>query len=184
MPMVAQTLVDRCVVGEADAWRELHMELHPVVVSFLRRLGVPPSEADDLGQDVFLELFRHLRKFEGRSDIKTWVYRLCVTQAGRLRRASWFARTFPWLPSATRNEEPQPTAGDSLPEDDMRCRIQEALARMKPLHRDVMVLYEFEGLSGEQIAEVLACPVATVWRRLHHARREFTTLVKEREWVT
>lgn len=178
---VVPSLVDRCVVGEADAWRELHRELYPVVATFLRRMGIPRAESDDVCQEVFLQVFRSLKSFEGRADLKTWVYRLCVSQAARWRRHSWLKLPLRWLPGGEVTELHEPVAVATLAEDDLHRRIDEALKRMKSHHRAVLVLFELEGLSGEQIARVLECPVATVWRRLHYARTEFRTLVKERE---
>ena len=179
--MAARTLVDRCVEGEADAWRELHRELYPVVAAFLRRMGVPRAEIDDASQEVFERVFRHLASFEGRADIKTWVYRLCVTQVGRLRRQHWFRDTLQRLRRPAGGEPRELPVLPTLGEVDMEQRIAAALSAMKGLHREVLVLYELEGLPGEEIARILDCPEATVWRRLHYARQEFSALVRGRE---
>jgi RNA polymerase sigma-70 factor (ECF subfamily) len=169
------TLVDRCVAGEAEAWRELHRAYHPVVRTFLRRLGMAPSELDDACQEVFVQMFRSLPSFERRAELKTWIYRLCVTHAGRVRRRRPLRNGLAWLGLA---QAPEPaTAGLTWSEGDVRRRVAEALDAMKPMSREVLVLYELEGLSGEEIAAVLGCPVATVWRRLHYARGEFSAIV-------
>jgi RNA polymerase sigma-70 factor (ECF subfamily) len=173
------TLVDRCVAGEAEAWRELHRSYHPLVRTFLRRLGVAAVELDDTCQEVFVQMFRSLPGFERRAELKTWVYRLCVTHAGRLRRRRAVQKGLAWLRLAP--PPPAPEAGLVWSEGEAGRRVAEALAAMKPLSREVLVLYELEGLSGDEIGRVLGCPVATVWRRLHYARGEFSALVLGQE---
>ena len=80
------SLLGRCVAGDRSAWRELHRSLHPAVVAFLRQMGVGPEDIDDVCQDVFLQVARYLPRFEQRAELKTWVYKICASQAARLRR--------------------------------------------------------------------------------------------------
>lgn len=56
-------------------------------------------------------------------------------------------------------------------------RVQQILDRMRPLHRQVFVLFELEDLEGDEIARILGCPAATIRRRLHYARQEFQALL-------
>jgi RNA polymerase sigma-70 factor, ECF subfamily len=170
----ARSLVDRCVAGEAEAWRELHRTYHPIVRTFLRRLGVLGPEMDDACQEVFVQVLRSLSGFEQRAELKTWLYRLCLTQANRLRRRRVLRDRWGARPATIDGD-----SGQEWSEEDMQRRVAKALGGMKARHREVFVLYELEGLPGEQIARILGCPEPTVWRRLHHARREFEALVTE-----
>ena len=70
-------------------------------------------------------------------------------------------------------------AGPEWSVEEMANRAQQALDRMKPAHRQAFVLFELEGLSGEEVGRVLNCRVSTVWRRLSYARREFESFVEE-----
>jgi RNA polymerase sigma-70 factor (ECF subfamily) len=173
----AISLVDRCVAGEAEAWRELHRTYYPVVRTFLRRLGVHGSEEEDACQEVFVQVLRYLKRFEQRAELKTWLYRLCMTQANVLRRRralrGRLAFFFGVQPPPARDAE----AGLAWSEADMDRQVARALERMKARHREVFVLYELEGLAGEDVARILRCPEPTVWRRLHHARKEFGALI-------
>jgi RNA polymerase sigma-70 factor (ECF subfamily) len=174
----AISLVDRCVAGEAEAWRELHRTYYPVVRTFLRRLGVRGNEEEDASQEVFVQVLRYLKRFEQRAELKTWLYRLCMTQANVLRRRRALRARLSFFFAA----QPAPIAhtedaGLAWSEADMDREVARALAGMKARHREVFVLYELEGLSGEDVARILRCPEPTVWRRLHHARREFGALV-------
>jgi RNA polymerase sigma-70 factor (ECF subfamily) len=163
------TLLERCLAGEHEAWRHLHREYQPVAMAFLVRLGLTRQEAEDACQDVFIQVFRYLSRFEGRAEFKTWFYRLCWSRAERTRRRARLWSTVSRLWGTTQRTEAQL----SLSEGEAERRVAAALSQMKPEYRGAFVLYELEGLSGKEIAEVLGCPVATVWRRLHYARAQF-----------
>jgi RNA polymerase sigma-70 factor, ECF subfamily len=166
-----QTLVARCEVGDRQAWRELHQRYQPIVASFLRHMGVSPDEIEDASQEVFVQVFRYLARFEERADLKTWIYKLCITQAGRLRRRARVAAALDWVLGA---RTPAPTGGGlDWSDAEAHRRLAAALDQMKPIHRHVFVLYELEGLSGEEVAAAAGLPSSTVRRRLHHARQEF-----------
>jgi RNA polymerase sigma-70 factor, ECF subfamily len=172
------TLMNRCIAGDDRAWKELHQDFYPQARSFLRRLGVPPREAEDVCQDVFLQVFRYIGRFEHRADFRTWLYKICVSQAHRFRR-SRTPLLLRWLPRSAAEEERNQALAPSWPEMNMAEQARRALDRMKPLHRPAFVLYELEGFSAAEIALILDCPVATVWRRVHYARREFESWVNE-----
>ncbi len=165
------SLVSRCIEGDETAWRDLHRAYYLVAAAFLRKLGVKDRELADTCQEVFVTLFRHLPTFRGESELKTWLYRLCATEAAKTRR-----RTRVWgsmLSVLHREADSEPAALPEWSQAEAKQRVDQALDRLKPDERLVFVLFEMEGLKGEQIASVVGCPVATVWRRLHYARRAF-----------
>jgi len=169
-------LIARCVVGEDQAWRDLHREYHPVASRFLRRMGVPASELEDVCQEVFVQVIRYLGRFEQRADFRTWLYQLCLSQASRLRRRQHVQKVLDWV--LGRESSAKATHGEPDWSVAMATqRVSQALDQMKPMHRTVLVLYEFEGIEGDEIARILACPPTTVRRRLHYARQEFEALL-------
>lgn len=172
----AEALLGRCVSGEGRAWRDLHRTYYPVTAAFLRKLGVREAELEDACQDVFVRLYRYLPTFRGGAELKTWLYRLCATEAGRVRRKRRVSETLAWLMRQELASDP-PVSGQELSEEIARRKVQAALDTLKPPERLVFVLYEFEGQSGERIAKIAECPVATVWRRLHYARKAFNAAV-------
>jgi RNA polymerase sigma-70 factor (ECF subfamily) len=171
-PRVADAdLIRRCVAGDAAAARALHAHYHPVAAAFLRKLGARPEEVEDAAQEVFLQFFRYLARFRGDAELKTWLYRLCVTEARRVRRRRKVgARVSAFL----LREAPGEAAPSSAYNEAAAARLVAcALDRMSEPHRLVFVLFEMEGLPGRQVAEIAGCPEATLWRRLHDARRVF-----------
>jgi RNA polymerase sigma-70 factor, ECF subfamily len=175
--LTSESLVARCIAGERRAWRELHARYHPTVFGFLRRLGVRSPEIEDACQEVFVQVFRYLATFEQRADLRTWLYKLCVTQAGRVRRRAAVRSAVAWLlPTQTADTAGR---GPEWSETEVQRRVHGALERMKTIHRVVFVLYELEGLSGQEVAAVTGLPFSTVRRRLHHARQAFTALIAE-----
>jgi len=166
-----------CVAGERQAWRELHQGYYQTVYGFLRRLGVRPPETEDACQEVFVQVFRYLATFQHRADLKTWLYKLCLSQAGRARRRAAIRAALRWLLRA--ETAGAVSRGPEWTEADAQKRVYAALEQMKEIHRAVFVLYELEGLSGEEVARVTGLPFSTVRRRLHHARKEFESWIEE-----
>lgn len=170
--------LDRCVEGERTAWRELHRIYFPTAYAFLRAMGLSATDAEDACQEVFLQIHRSLRQFEGRSDFRTWLYRLCVTQAARSRRRARVLSRLRWL-VGEREEAEARTASLDWDEGQRLKRVQAGLETLSPKHRVVLVLREFEGLPVAEIAAIVGCPEATVWTRLHYARKQFESALGE-----
>jgi RNA polymerase sigma-70 factor (ECF subfamily) len=171
-PATRVEFLDQCVEGDRKAWRSLHEAYFPVVFGFLRAMGLRDADLEDGCQEVFVEVFRSLGGFEARSDFRTWLYRLCVTHAGRLRRRAGILAKLRWLLGSNQQSE-MPVAGLDWDERQTIDHVQKALATLSAKHRLVLVLRDFEGLSAEEIAAVARCPQSTVWTRLHHARKQF-----------
>lgn len=172
------TLVRRCVAGERLAWRRLHRQLYPVARTFLQRMGVLAPDLDDACQDVFLQLFRALPGFRGEAEIKTWLYRLCATVAGRRRQRTDVTQAVLRLLAWRRADPPTCSPGDGGTEARL---LEYALSRLRHSERLVFVLYELEGLSGKEIAQIVGIPEATVYTKLHYARRTFRAALGEGE---
>jgi RNA polymerase sigma-70 factor, ECF subfamily len=168
-------LLDRCVAGSPAAWRGLHQRYHRTALSVLRRLGVPPSLLEDACQDVFVDVFRYLPRFRREADFRTWLYRICLSRARVARRRARLWSLFSRLsPDVGPNLVEQP-----LDEGQASRQLAKAIARLSEAERVVFVLFELEGLSGQEIADVIERPAATVFRRLHDARKHFAAALEE-----
>jgi RNA polymerase sigma-70 factor, ECF subfamily len=164
-------LIDACAEGDDAAWRRLHRRYYPVAAAFLRKLGVGERELEDATQDVFLQVHKYLPRFRREAELSTWLYRLCITQARRVRRRARMTEALFRMLSIVPGESLVSSAGFS--EETARRRIEAALSRLSEHERSVFVLYEMEGLPGKRVAEIVECPEATVFRRLHYARQTF-----------
>jgi RNA polymerase sigma-70 factor (ECF subfamily) len=147
------------------------------VSRWARALGGIEADREDIVQEVFLVVRRRLGAFDGVNP-SGWLYRITRRQVRDFRRRSWVKHIF----TRRRFDEPDalPMSGAgpaAMLEDKEKQRVlYSILGRMKEDRRGAFVLFEIEGLSGEEIARIQSVPVNTVWTRLHHARREFFAL--------
>jgi len=171
-------LVRRALAGDGGAFRELYEAEFDFVLRTCIRFGLPESDAEDAAQETFQVAHRKLAQFtQGR--FSTWLYRIAANIVSDLhrRRRVREALLKLWWP---REEPLAPSPDAALHEAEVARQVGEVLARMAPKKREVFVLYELEGLSGEEIAERIECGVPTVWTRLHYARLEFKKIAVER----
>ena len=164
-------LIRRTLAGDDAAARELHRHYRPIVASFLRKLGTQPHELEDTCQDVFTLFFRHVASFRGEAELKTWVFRLCASEARKVRRRRRIGAT---LAAVLRREPPDDVVAPAVKSDaTIRELATRALDRMTPEQRLAFVLFEVEGLRGRQVAEVAGKSMAWTFRRLYEAQRMF-----------
>jgi len=148
-------------------------------VEFVRRvvarLWGPGGDIDDAVQEVFLVALRKRASFAGRSAPSTWLYAIAqrVVMAAR-RRAR--VRRFFGLHLVESHPGPE-TPHQIFEHRESSEHLYRLLERISDKKRTVFVLFELEGLPGEEIAKIVGCPLKTVWTRLHHARRELQGLV-------
>jgi len=164
-------LIRRSVAGDDAAARELHHHYQPIVSSFLRKLGTQPHELEDACQDVFTLFFRHVASFRGEAELKTWVFRLCASEARKVRRRRRIGAT---LAAILRSQPAEEVVAPAVRSD---ATIHElatrALDRMTPEQRLAFVLFEVEGLRGKQVAQVTGKSMAWTFRRLYEAQQIF-----------
>lgn len=177
-----QALVERCRRGDVDAFCALMQRYQDSVYSFVLRCVRNPADAEDLTQDVFVRSFASIRRYRSDASFRTWLFRIAhnrvVDHARRtLRRAPVASPAADADSEETPAEEraQAPERDDPLSRacrDELSRRVHEAVAALSPRLRAVVVLYDFEGLSYEEIASVLGCPMGTVKSRLFNARAE------------
>ncbi len=153
-----------CQAGDRAVYRQLYDSCHANVYRLAVRM-VGLQDAADVTQQVFLQAFRSIGQFNGRSHFATWLYRLAVNESlQHLRRnRRWRHAPLDWEPE-----------GKSQHRENAECQelIERALARIDPELRSIFLLREVEELSYRDIAEVLQIPEGTVGSRLNRARRE------------
>lgn len=164
-------LLSRVSNGDMGALGALFDRYEADVRRVVIRLGVREGDADDLVQATFLDVLARASTYDGRASARPWVIGLAVIHVKRQRRsfARLAARLARWATEPTESPE-QPD--HRAEQGELSRRAQAALDALSAKKREVFVLTVLEGLSGEEVASTLDIPVATVWTRLHHARRE------------
>jgi len=177
-------LLARCRRGDRSAFRALYVRHFRMVHRTARQLGTPPAELDDVSQEVFSLAFRKLDHF-GAGNFAHWIHRICANVVNDHHRKRRVREAFGRFWGA---EPEEPVANGRGPEAEVERtqaerQVAKILSRMRPKQREVFALFELEGLSGDEIAERVGCPVNTVWTRLHHARKDFVRIGVKRGWI-
>lgn len=137
----------------------------------LQRLGAPEAALDDLFQEVFVVVHRQLASFEGRSKLTTWLFAICTRVVTAHRRRAYVRKETAELDPEMAHDQSSPE--DRVAEGQLRAQLDRILDAMDPTRRATLVMFEMEGLTCEEIAEMTEVPLGTVYSRLHHARKEF-----------
>ena len=170
-------LVRRCLRGEAEAVRALVERFQTEVYGLCLRLLGHRHDAEDVSQEVFLRVFRSLRRWDSSRPLRPWVMGIAVN-----RCRTWMAQ---------RNRRPelvdylQDTAAGPAPDDstELLAEIRDAVAALRPEYRTVFVLFHEHGQPYDEIAAGLGRPVGTVKTWLHRARLEVLEHLKRRGMV-
>ena len=163
-------LIEACRRGERDAFQALFEAYKDRVYSVALRFSGEPAAAMDIAQDTFVKLFDCIQDFRGESSFDTWVYRMVANRCLDRRRGQ---RRL--LPLAAGLLAKLRAPDDSLREllaREFRGRVRSAIDRLPADLRIVVVLRYTQGLSYDEIAEVLGCAPGTVASRLHRAHKE------------
>jgi RNA polymerase sigma-70 factor (ECF subfamily) len=176
-PTEDRELLRKASEGDHEAFRRLVEKHREAVFRVCLGFTRDPSEAEDLAQDVFLQVYKSARRFRGGSKVSTWVYRIAVNRSLNYLRKK---RTQSWLQAlgwASGEEDPlerlpaEEDAPDGLLERKERRRIlRDALHRLPENQRVAFTLHNVEGISYEDIASVMGCSISAVESRLHRAK--------------
>ena len=172
----------------------LYNEHADAVARWAARLAGPSLDVEDIVHEVFLVACRRLAEFRGEAKITTWLYEITVriVQERRRSHARWR-----WLFGAAGSRSTgadaaggdetsgiatdQPSALELLERRETSARLYEVLDGLPERYRTALILFELEGLSGEQIAAITDTTVANVWIRLFRGRRQFMKRLMARE---
>ena len=173
-------LIERVRAGNIAAFDELVNKYKQRIFAIVYNMTSNREDAADLTQDCFIKAFRSLDRFKGRSHFFTWLYRIAVNATLSHLKRNRYRRFFSFenlheegispdlveaLSSKMQTERPVMLG-------ELQEKLNEALQSLSPKHRTVVVLFEIEGLSHEEISEIVQTSVGTVRSRLHYAKRE------------
>ena len=161
--------------GDEDAFDELVERHRRRIYSLVCRLA-SPGEADDLAQEVFIAAYKALPGFRGDSRFSTWLYRIAVHVCShhlRKRRLDTVDLDEGYTDSQ-REHDPE----WSVMSSELQGRVRHAIEELPYKLRLVVVLRDLQGLSYEEIAQVVGCPIGTVRSRLHYATQRLATVLR------
>jgi RNA polymerase sigma-70 factor (ECF subfamily) len=172
-----EELVARVQQGDKKAYDLLVIKYQHKIVQLVNRYLKDPSEAQDVAQEAFIKAYRAIGSFRGDSTFYTWLYRIAINTAknylvSRNRRSSQFEVD---IQDAEATENAPQLQGIDTPErllmnDEIAKAIRSAIDNLPDEMRTAIMLREFEGMSYEEIAEAMDCPVGTVRSRIFRAR--------------
>ncbi len=170
--------------GDAAAFEFLYRLHGRRVYALCLRMLNNPSDAEDLMQEAFLQLFRKIGTFRGESAFSTWLHRMTVNVVlMRLRKKS--------LPVASLEEITEPDEETGGPRKDIgapdlglsgavdRVNLQRSVAKLPPGYRTVFVLHDVQGYEHNEIANIMGCSVGNSKSQLHKARTRLRDLLQE-----
>lgn len=173
-----QALIARLRRRESEAFTELvRLYQHRVFGLLLRMVG-QPDEAEELAQEVFVNVYRGLESYRGDASLRTWIFRIATNQAKN--RLKYLSRRRAGLQESLDDHadeaafmplgEPVPRPDRAAEGAEMERVVAAALASLDPEHREVLVLRDIEGLAYDELAQVLGLAEGTVKSRLFRAR--------------
>lgn len=169
------TLLARAQAGEHRALRQIYNTYNNQVRAHLYRLLGRDCDIDDLTQIVFARAFNALEKFQGNSTLSTWLYRITANTTHNLLRQRFrrdrVKTALGWF-NASRGADQV-----SASRVEARDEAHRILQQLRPDLREVFVLYHYEGLTLQEISNILGKPVSTVGDRLTRARKRLRELV-------
>lgn len=179
-------VVESFLKGEERAFQELVERYQVRLLNFVYRTIGDRERAEDLVQEVFIRVYRHLHRFDRGKKFSTWVYTIASNLAkNELRNRSRNPLVLFQTIKKNWDDEERPLQFEdsaSRPDDLYRKRhlrelVEASVARLPEHHRQVFVLRELEGKSYEEIAEITGCNLGTVKSRLNRARNSFAEII-------
>lgn len=171
--MTELELVANCRAGDRDAQRELYDRTSQRIYRVLLRIVRNADDAFDLAQDTYLKAYAQVGRFDGRSALATWLYRIAVNEALQFLRRSKRTRALPH--SAALDS----AAPDYTKRHEARVDVDEALGALGATDRAMLLLRYQEGLDYREIAHITGCAEGTVASRLNRARDRLRGILQE-----
>ena len=182
-------LVAQAQSGDHRSYEELVTRHRGRIFAMIRNMIHHEADAWDLSQEVFIKAWNALPRFEAKARFSTWLYRIAhnvvydwtrkrkIESAGELNDEIFERERIDSSSFTTPSGGETPDSSMSMGE--LRTKIEAALARLSPDHREAVLLKDVQGLSYKEIADVMECSIGTVMSRLYYARQKLQTMLKD-----
>ncbi len=184
-------LIERFLNGNKESFNRLVIKYQNKVYNLSYRFLGDADEAEDMAQEVFMTVHKSLKKFRGDSLFSTWLFRItvnhCKNRLKFLGRRRYYQSVSIDQPQETEEgdlyhevEDESPDPESSLSSQETQKLVQDAISRLDPEHRLVIVLRDIEDMAYEEIAEMLGIKVGTVKSRIHRGRSELKSMLDKK----
>ena len=179
-------IVERVQNGDVAAFDILVRKYRERLYGIIYNLTSNREDAADLTQEAFIKAFSSINRFKGKSAFFTWLYRIRVNTALSHMKRNRFRRFFSLehIHDEGSNAQVLETLAAKHKSEkgallsELQEKLNEAMQKLSPKHRTVVVLFEIEGLSHQEIADIVGCSVGTVRSRLHYAKQQLQADLK------
>lgn len=183
-------LVQRLVARDEAAFNALVRMYEQRVFALLTRMTGSRAEAEDLAQEVFVQVFKAIGLFRGESKLSTWIYRIAVNlsknrskylrvrHAGQQEQLDTLDERLPVAEASRGNVAPTARPDELVAGRQLERIVQQAILELEPSFRECLVLRDIEDLTYEEIATITGLPDGTVKSRIHRARAQLKELVE------
>lgn len=172
-----RALVEQARTSDIDAFGRIIDVYNARLYGFVLRMVRNEEEALDITQETFIRAYQSLKRFDGRSSLRTWLFRiaqnLCIDRARKIKRNP-IAESVDWSDdsySAFEMEDGRNNPEQTLLHEELHMTVEDAIGMLSDKLREVLLLHDGEGMGYEEIAKTLAVPVGTVKSRLFLARQ-------------
>jgi RNA polymerase sigma-70 factor (ECF subfamily) len=170
-----EQLIKKASGGDSQAFDELVLRYNKRVINTAFGMLSDYHDACDAAQEVFLRVYKNLSSFKGGSAFSTWLYRITVNVCNdllRKRKKHASVSLTDEDSSVCDIPDTAQTPHERAEKTELRDIVRAEVARLSDEYRTVITLYEFEGASYEQIADILNCPIGTVKSRINRAKKQ------------
>ena len=180
-------IVQRVQNGEVSAFNQLVQKYRQSLFSIIYNMTGNREDATDIAQEVFIKAFQSIKQFRGQASFYTWLYRIAVNSSitfiKRAKKQRFInyetidetlvsSEILEYFTAKTKTEK-----GALLKE--LQEKLNEALQKLSPKHRIVVILHEVEGMNHKEIADIIKTSEGTVRSRLHYAKRMLQAFLQD-----
>ena len=173
-----ETLIALIATHDRNAMRDLFVRHNAHVFRFLRRIVADATAAEDLLNEVFIDIWRHAGRFEGRSKVSTWILAIAHYKAAAWRRRRACDQLEDGAVEAIADLADDPEM--AVQKEGSSAVIRECLKRLSPAHRTILDLIYYHEQSIAEVARIVGVPENTVKTRAYYARKCLAQLLAER----
>lgn len=169
--------IKQIAAGDRDAFEKLYGEYQKRLFRYFLRMVSATEVAEELTNDVLVEVWKKAGEFRGLSKVSTWIFGIAHYKAMNQYRGKKPATLD--IEAAANEADPGATPEESAAQGNLKEKIKRALHALSPEHREVMELTFTNGLSYQEISDIMHCPVNTVKTRMFYAKKQLQEILEK-----